>query len=65
MSLAANVARLAHRTAGLTSLGSAGVDVATTATRAMLLRDLGADADAALADATNVAVMSIAGWRPA
>ena len=30
-----------------------------------LLRDLAADADAALADATNVAVMTIAGWRPA
>ena len=31
----------------------------------MLLRQLAADADSALADATNVAVMSIAGWRPA
>jgi hypothetical protein len=31
----------------------------------MLLRSLAADADSALADATNVAVMTIAGWRPA
>lgn len=65
MSLAANVSRLAHRTAGLTSLGSGGLDATTTAARSRLLRDLAADADTALADATNVAVMSIAGWRPA
>jgi hypothetical protein len=65
MTIAANVSVLAHRTAGLTGLGSAGVDVGTTSTRAMLLRDLASAADAALADATNVAVMSIAGWRPA
>ena len=48
-----------------TSLGSGGLDAGTTATRTRLLRDLAADADVALADATNVAVMSIAGWRPA
>jgi hypothetical protein len=35
------------------------------ATSGRALRDLAADADVALADATNVAVMSIAGWRPA
>lgn len=65
MSLAANLSRLAHRTLGLTSLGSGGLDAGTVRTRGVLLRDLAADADAALADATNVAVMSIAGWRPA
>jgi hypothetical protein len=46
-------------------LGSGGLDAGTTANRTRLLRDLAGDADAALADATNVAVMSIAGWRPA
>ena len=65
MALAANVSRLAHRTATLTTLGSGGLDAGTAATRGQLLRDLGADADAALTDATNIAVMSIAGWRPA
>jgi hypothetical protein len=65
MSLAANLSRLAHRTSGLTSLGSGGLDAGTAAGRGMLLRNLAADADTALADATNVAVMSIAGWRPA
>jgi hypothetical protein len=65
MSLAANLSRVAHRNATRNSLGSGGLDAATTANRTRLLRDLAADADAALADATNVAVMSIAGWRPA
>lgn len=65
MALAGNVSRMAHRTASLTGLGSGGVDAGTTDARSLLLRDLGADADAALTDATNVAVMSIAGWRPA
>ena len=65
MSLAANLSRVAHRNATRTSLGSGGLDAGTTATRTRLLRDLAADADVALADATNVAVMSIAGWRPA
>jgi hypothetical protein len=65
MSLASKVSRLAQRTAGLTGLGSSGVDAGTTTTRELLLRDLAADADTALADATNVAVMSVAGWRPA
>jgi hypothetical protein len=65
MSLAANLSRVAHRNANSTSLGSGGLDAGTTATRTRLLRDLAADADVALADATNVAVMSIAGWRPA
>ena len=65
MSLAANLSRVAHRNANSTSLGSGGLDAGTTTTRTRLLRDLAADADVALADATNVAVMSIAGWRPA
>jgi hypothetical protein len=65
MALSANLSRVAHRNAGRTSLGSSGLDAVTTANRTRLLRDLAADADAALADATNVAVMSIAGWRPA
>jgi hypothetical protein len=64
MALAANLSRLAHRTASLTSLGSGGLDAGTAASRGVLLRGLAADADAALADATNVAVMTIAGWRP-
>jgi hypothetical protein len=65
MALAANLSRLAHRTAGLTSLGATGLDAGTAAGRGLLLRTLAGDADTALADATNVAVMSIAGWRPA
>jgi hypothetical protein len=65
MALSANLSRVAHRNANRTSLGSGGLDAGTTVTRTRLLRDLAADADAALADATNVAVMSIAGWRPA
>ena len=65
MALAANLSRVAHRNADRTTLGSGGLDAGTVTTRARLLRDLAADADAALADSTNVAVMSIAGWRPA
>lgn len=65
MSLAANLSRVAHRNANRTSLGSAGLDAGTAATRTRLLRDLAGDADTALADATNVAVMTVAGWRPA
>ena len=65
ISLAANLSRLAHRTSGLTALGSSGLDAGTAAGRGLLLRSLAADADSALSDATNVAVMSIAGWRPA
>ena len=65
MSLAANLARVAHRNAASTSLGAGGLDAGTAANRTRLLRELAADGDAALADATNVAVMTIAGWRPA
>ncbi|MGN6751220.1 MAG: hypothetical protein ACTHJJ_01545 [Intrasporangium sp.] len=49
----------------LTDLGAHGVDVSTSGRREQLLRSLGSDADHALADATNVAVMALAGWRPA
>lgn len=65
MALAASVSRIADRTAGLRGLGSGGLDAATATTRGMLLRSLAADADDALTDATNIAVMTLAGWRPA
>jgi hypothetical protein len=65
MSLAATVAALAERARRLTSLGSDGLDVDTSARREALVRSLAADADDALADATNVAVMTLAGWRRA
>lgn len=64
MGLAAGVSRVAHRTGALTALGSGGLSAATSAARAMLLRSLAADADDALTDAANIAVMTIAGWRP-
>lgn len=65
MSLAATAGLLADRARRLDRLGSDGVDVATAGRREHLLRALAGDADDALADATNVAVMSLAGWRPA
>lgn len=65
MALAADVARIAERTSRLTTLGSGGLDAGTAASRGLLLRSLTGDADDALADATNIAVMSLAGWRPA
>lgn len=65
MALAAGVSRVAHRTSRLTALGSGGVDAGTAGARGMLLRSLGAAADDALCDATNIAVMTLAGWRPA
>lgn len=65
MAVAANVSRLARHTANLSTLGSGGLDAGTASTRDTLLRALAGDADAALADATNVAVMAVAGWRPA
>lgn len=64
MALAASVSRVAHRTGALTALGSGGLSVSTSGARAMLLRSLAADADDALTDAANIAVMTIAGWRP-
>lgn len=65
MSLAATAAALADRAITTVDLGSHGVDVGTSAARERLLRRLAADADHALAAATNVAVMALAGWRPA
>ena len=41
------------------------VGVTDTQQREQLLRSLSADADIALGEATNVAVMALAGWRPA
>lgn len=65
MAVAATVSEMARHAGSLTSLGAHGVDVATAGRREQLLRSLGSDADRALAQATNVAVMALAGWRPA
>lgn len=65
MSLAATAGVIAGQAGRLTGLGSDGLDAATSGQRESLVRLLSAHADDALADATNVAVMSIAGWRPA
>ncbi len=65
MSLAATAGALADRALAAADLGSHGVNVGTPLARERLLRGLAADADHALASATNVAVMSLAGWRPA
>jgi hypothetical protein len=65
MTVAATAGALAEEAVTSVDLGSHGVDVGTSGARERLLRRLGADADLALAAATNVAVMSLAGWRPA
>ncbi|MDN5796303.1 MAG: hypothetical protein L0H79_11210 [Intrasporangium sp.] len=65
MAIAAGAAQLADRGRSLTGLGSHGVDATTAGRREQLLRSLGSDADRALAEATNVAVMVLAGWRSA
>ena len=65
MSLAATAGALAARAGGLTALGADGLDAGTSARRESLVRLLAAHADDALADAANVAVMSLAGWRRA
>ncbi|WP_347352622.1 hypothetical protein [Intrasporangium sp.] len=65
MATAALVSQAAGRGRSLTALGSHGPDAMTTDRREALLRSLAADADRALAEATNVAVMVLAGWRPA
>lgn len=65
MAVAATVGQLADRARSLTGLGAHGADATTSARREQLLRSLSAGADAALAQATNVAVMALAGWRPA
>jgi hypothetical protein len=65
MALAATVSEMADRARALTDLGAHGVDTTTAARREQLLRSLASEADRALAEATNVAVMALAGWRPA
>ncbi len=65
MSLAATAGVLAERAGSLGTPGAGGIDASTRSQRETLLRALAGDADDALADATNVAVMSLAGWRPA
>lgn len=62
---AAAISRVADRTRSRTALGSDGLDASTAGRREQLLRSLCSDADRALAQATNVAVMALAGWRPA
>ena len=65
MSLAATASQLAERAMSLNGLGSSGVDTLTMASRSSALRSLSGDADTALAQAANVAVMALAGWRAA
>jgi hypothetical protein len=65
MTIAATAGALADQAIAEVGLGSHGIDVRTSAAREQLLRRLAADADLALAAATNVAVMALAGWRPA
>lgn len=65
ISLAATCAVLAEQARELSRLGHDGLDAGTAARREALVRSLAADADHALSDATNVAVMQLAGWRPA
>jgi hypothetical protein len=65
ISIAATAAALSDHADAMTALGSDGLDASTAARRESLVRALAADADHALADATNVAVMQLAGWRPA
>jgi hypothetical protein len=65
VSLAAKVAGLADIAGASGALVPGAVDASTSSTREGLLRSLVADADRALADAANVGVMAIAGWRPA
>lgn len=64
MALAASVSGLAARAGALTALGSHGPDARTAGQREQLLRALAADGDKALAEAANVAVMALVGWRP-
>lgn len=64
MTLAATAGALADQAIAAVGLGSHGVDLGTSTARERLLRRLAADADLALAAATNVAVMALAGWRP-
>lgn len=65
IALAAGVSEIAARAGALTLLGSQGHDARTARRREELVRALAGDADLALSQATNVAVMVLAGWRPA
>lgn len=64
ISLAARVSALVDIAGRVGQLAPGAVDASTSSGREGLLRSLLADADTALAEATNVAVMTIAGWRP-
>ncbi|MEO3935363.1 hypothetical protein V3N99_01270 [Dermatophilaceae bacterium Soc4.6] len=64
MTTAARLGVIADEGLALSAAGPA-LDVHTSGHRELSLRRLAVAADHALAGATNVAVMSIAGWRPA
>lgn len=65
ISLAARVSALADVAGRVGQLAPGAVDARTSSSREGLLRTLVSDADTALADAATVAVMALAGWRPA
>lgn len=65
VAIAARVSAMADIAGRVGQLAPGAVDVTTSVSREGLLRSLVADADAALADAANVGVMALAGWRPA
>lgn len=65
VALAAKVSAMADIAGRVGHLAPGALDVTTSAAREGLLRTLVADADAALADAANIGVMALAGWRPA
>lgn len=62
---AARVSALVDSAGGRTIPARGPLDATDAHRRERLLRSLAADADAALGEATNVAVMAMAGWRPA
>ncbi|HET7398089.1 MAG TPA: hypothetical protein VFJ94_06165 [Intrasporangium sp.] len=65
LTLAARVAALADTARVGAALPRGPVAADATARREALLRSVRGDADTALGEAANVAVMAIAGWRPA
>ncbi len=65
IALAAQASAMADLAGRVGQLAPGTVDVTTSASREVVLRALVADADAALTDAANVAIMAVAGWRPA
>ncbi len=64
MGMAARIGVIAHEGLQLAAAGPA-LDVHSSSRREAGLRALRSAADAALAGATNLAVMQLAGWRPA